>query len=199
MSDQTAITNLDDAISRAAGNMDSEAGEAPVTDGGSQVDKSQSAAPAENKESTPPPAPVVDPVEAFLKTKGIDKEAFDNAVNLYQAVNDEKRAGGVIKYLQENWEAHQGRKAAEPTVVDLVKAELGPEFSDFAEKIAPAIERIVDKKMRPVQARFAQTDQAAATQSNLQITQEFAKEFIGEDNLPDHIADEMTRLVAILP
>ena len=33
----------------------------------------------------------------------------------------------------------------------------------------------------------------------LVIPQEFAKEFIGEDNLPDHIADEMTRLVAILP
>ena len=120
MAEPTAIANLDEAISQAAGNMGLEGtASAASSDSGAGNDKTQSTAPPEKQESKATPPPVVDPVEAFLTAKGITKEAFDNAVNLYQAVNDEKRAGGVIRYLQENWDAHQGRRAAavEPSVV----------------------------------------------------------------------------------
>jgi len=144
-----------------------------------------------------PPAVAPD----VLTEAGITREQFDNAVQLFKAVNDPQRAGATIKFLQDNWEQHNAQlaKTHEPTVAELVRAELGDEFGQFAEKLAPAIEKVIERKMQPVQHRFAAEAQEKATAENLNHTVAFAQEFLGEDSLPVALSDEMTKIVGIMP
>ncbi len=206
MSDVNANLTLDAAITQAAAGMESNSGtdktatqtQADPNPEGAETVSSEASGPISNKtEETTKVAP------DFLAENGITKEQFDNAVNLYKAINDPSKAGAVIKYLNDNWQQHQQKAGItdtkEPTIAELLKVELGEEFEPFAVKLAPALEKIVDRKMRPVQEKLSQTDQEKTTNSNLAHTREFANEFLGEDMIPDNIANEMTRIVSIMP
>jgi hypothetical protein len=138
---------------------------------------------------------------------GLTEEELPNAAQIFQALKDPEKAKVFVKFLAENNgyvlpakndDDATGSKG-EPTMVDLLKEHLGDEFEPFAEKLAPALEKImakqIEKATKPFNERLQNQDQDNQKKEITGILETFAKDNFADGKLPDPVVAEMGKLM----
>jgi hypothetical protein len=139
-------------------------------------------------------------------THGLTDEELPNAAQIFSALKDPEKAKVFVKFLaenngyvlKENGSTQSTEATQEPTMAEMLKEHLGEDFAPFAEKLAPAMEKIVksaiEKETAPLRQKFQTTEQQAAQNEVATILSDFGKEHFEDGKLPDNVVKEMANL-----
>jgi hypothetical protein len=176
----------------------------------------------EGAENTDPPVVDDPPPPAEPKKEGKEnppaptrsETEIANALQLFDALNDPNRAGAVIKYLADQAGITKGgdnqpatkaeARQAEQTIIDVLKENLGEEFGFLADKLGPAIEKIVNKSLEQSQADIRSQLQAAEQEKlqgqSVNAINKLSNDFFGADKgMPEEVANLMSSLMDKMP
>lgn len=124
----------------------------------------------------------------------LDKKTQE-ALELYDALNDPKRAASVVlnmmKQLGLQPETKKEEAKAERTIRDLVKEELGSDYAFLSDKIGTAIE----KALQVQEQKFLEVERSKESQ---RAAKEY-ETFIAENKVTDEEAGELMKLVDKMP
>lgn len=153
------------------------------------------AAPKETKEEKPEPTE---------EEKEADKLELANARQLYNALKDPNTRDNVIEFIAKQGGYTRGEKAPETKAEikeakDEIKAALeealGDEFSFFTEKLGPALDKIITKKlqdgMADTRAALAEQEQEKMTARSERALAKLSTEFFQEEELPANVKTGM--------
>lgn len=139
---------------------------------------------------------------------GLDLDDVERvqAAQLFAALKDPTKAPVVLKFLAEQAgyiKTEKQAATAKDDVMSVLKEHLGPEFEVIADRLGPAIDKIVDKKLREGQAsinqRLAQQEEAKLqTEADLAMS-DIAKEFYDAKELPDDMVAAMNKAMDEIP
>ncbi len=163
----------------------------------------------EKKDETPVEKP--EKKEEVAKPSEEDEELTKQGRELLLALKDPKRAGAVIQFLAEQAgytkappETKAEVKEAKDEILDILKGELGDEFTFFSTKLGPALDKILDKKLTDIRAEVRQ--QAEAQQADKlrveseKVTTKIGESFFGKGEvIPDNVIDEMSKFMEKVP
>lgn len=184
--EQQKPSTLSEAVAAAIKTADAEG------QGGGE--ESRVEAPVEGK---PAAAPKPEPTEEEL-------EALQGR-ELVKALKDPQKAGKIIDFLatQNGYTKGKTEKQldkAQESVLDDLKEALGEEFSFLADKLAPAIEKSLARKIEQSQADIRQQllaqEQERLTSQSAGIFEKLGNAYFGPDKpIPDDISSEMSKLM----
>lgn len=142
------------------------------------------------------------PVEESDKTESIETA---QALELFRALKDPTKAGQIVDFLaqQAGYSKKEIAKAdpkeLKDDVLEIIKEEMGEEFSFLSPKLAKAIARVVDKKteehQKDIREKLERQEQEKLNSQAQKAQERLAKEFFDADEIPDNVAKEMGKIM----
>lgn len=153
--------------------------------------------------------------KAATSSEETDAVETEQARQLYAALKDPSRRDGIIKYIAEQGgyvpkesltpkEQKEEVKESKDEILDALKESLGSEFSFLAEKLGPAIGKILTRELAKSQADIRASIQEAESeklegQSNRALGK-LTNDFFGEGaDLPDNVTKGMSSFMEKFP
>jgi len=105
-------------------------------------------------------------VEEKVEPKKVEPQLSDEqkkAIDLYAALQDPKLGTTIVRQLAEQFgvlETKKEKEKAEESILDILKTGLGDEYGFLADKLAPAIEKALDVKVRGVESKIQDTERS---------------------------------------
>jgi hypothetical protein len=128
----------------------------------------------------------------------------EQATQLFRALKNPETAPRVIEIMakEAGFEKITTKKEAaevKDDVLDALKESLGTDFDFLADKLAPAIKKIVDSKLaentRDIRDRLSQEDENKLANAADKKQTTIAREYFDAEVLPDNILDEMSKMM----
>lgn len=160
-------------------------------------------------ETKEPKEPVKEPdkkVETKEEPKKDELSALEQeqATQLFRALKNPETAPRVIEIMakEAGFEKITTKKEAaevKDDVLDALKESLGTDFDFLADKLAPAIKKIVDSKLaentKDIRERLSQEDENKLANIADKKQTTIAREYFDAEVLPDNILDEMSKMM----
>jgi hypothetical protein len=139
------------------------------------------------------------------KTKEEEELLKQQGYELLKALKNPEQAGNIIKFLAEQAgyvrppETKQEAKEIKNDIIDTLKEHLGDELSFMADKLGPALEKILQKQVDKANADIRQEFQERKdSELKDQTTRAFSKiteDFFGSgEKVPDNLLVEMNKI-----
>lgn len=153
-------------------------------------------------EEVKPAAAVSEPEEEQEQpeTYGLSPEEEVNSRQLFAALKDPSKAPIVIKFLAEQAgiiTTKEQAKEAKDDVETVLKDALGPEFEIISKRLAPAIDKIINKRLEEgladTRAKMSATQEARLTDEAEIAQKEIARTYFDADTIPDDILNAMSK------
>lgn len=149
--------------------------------------------------------PKVEPKTEEGDGLGLDDVERKQAAQLYAALKNPEQAPTVLKFLAEQAGYIKTEKQAEGArddILSVLKEHLGPEFEVIADRIGPALDKIITKKLKEGQAaiveKIAKQEEAKLhTEMEVALTS-IAKEYYDTKELPEEVLAEMNKAMSTI-
>ncbi len=203
---ETKKETLNNAISKA---LESEQ---PLTEGTKEEssvnkdtgkDESSSSSSSSSKESK-------ESKEEESKKEELTAEESKQALDLWKALKNPESAPTVVAFLAEkagytkkeiqNIDTTKKAEEVKDEVLELFTEQFG---ADFAAKILPAFNKIIDKKVqentKTLEAKFTANEIKELEKESASTLNSLSKEYLGLEIFPDNVAKEMSKVMDRIP
>jgi hypothetical protein len=134
-----------------------------------------------------------------------EKSIAEQGKELMKALRDPAKAPIVIKFLAESAGYKKDEvipttkaevKALRDDILDDLKEGLGEEFNIVAERLAPALEKILNKQLeksqQDIRAKMLEQEQEKLQNQSATVLTTLSQDFFGEPDIPDNVQKAMS-------
>lgn len=147
------------------------------------------------------------------KEEALTEEQQKEATQLYKLLGNKETAPGVIDWLARQAgytkadlakvDTKEDVKEVKDDILDTLKESLGPEMEFLADKLSPAINKILEKKLGEHTKDIRETIQAAELEKTSAVADtvltNLSKEYFGKDEPPADIISRINELIDEMP